>query len=196
MRNPEATREMILKKSGILFNTQGYKATSISNITDLTGFTKGAIYKHFKDKEDLERESLRHLSEQMYEKVRTVIKMEPTAGKKLLAVFRFFESYITNPPLKGGCPLLNAAIEADDSNAVLRREALRTLTVLRESLLTILENGIQHKQLRNDLDKEFLATLIIASLEGAIMMGKLLGNDDDIKRVTKHLDHLVRQIEI
>lgn len=196
MRDPEATRDVILKKSGILFNTQGYKATSISNITDLTGFTKGAIYKHFKDKEDLERESLRHLSEQMYEKVRTVIKTEPTAGKKLRAVFRFFESYITNPPLKGGCPLLNAAIEADDSNPVLRREALRTLTVLRESLLAILENGIQHKQLKDDLNKEFLATLIIASLEGAIMMGKLQGNDDDIKRVTKHLEGLVREIEI
>lgn len=196
MRDPEVTREVILKKSGILFNTQGYKATSISNITDLAGFTKGAIYKHFKDKEDLERESLRHLSEQMYEKVRAVIKTEPTAGKKLRAVFRFFESYITNPPLKGGCPLLNAAIEADDSNPVLKREALKTLTVLRESLIAILDNGIQHKQLRDDLDKEFMATLIIASLEGAIMMGKLQGNDDDIKRVTKHLDDLIKELEL
>src|SRR5262245_11602403 len=121
MRDPELTRGVILKKSGMLFNTQGYKATSISNITDLTGFTKGAIYKHFKDKEDLERESLRYLSEQMYEKMRAVIRPEPTAGKKLRAIFHFFESYIANPPLKGGCPLLNAAIESDDASPVLKR---------------------------------------------------------------------------
>ena len=56
MRNPELTKEEILKKSGLLFNTQGYKATSISHITTATGFTKGAIYKHFKNKEELEKE--------------------------------------------------------------------------------------------------------------------------------------------
>ncbi len=196
MRDPELTRDVILKKSGILFNTQGYKSTSISDITDLTGFTKGAIYKHFRDKEDLERESLRHLSEQMYEKIRTVVKTETTAGKKLHAIFRYFESYITNPPLKGGCPLLNAAIEADDANPVLKREALKTLTTLKQSLITILENGIQHKQIKEGIDKEFYATLIIASLEGAIMMGKLQGNDDDIKRVVMHLDGQIKEIEI
>ena len=196
MRDPELTRDVILKKSGILFNTQGYKSTSIRDITDLTGFTKGAIYTHFRDKEDLERESLRHLSEQMYEKVRAVIKTETTAGKKIRSIFRYFESYITNPPLKGGCPLLNAAIEADDASPVLKREALKTLTTLKQSLITILENGIQHKQIKSGIDKEFYATLIIASLEGAIMMGKLQGNDDDIKRVVKHLDDQIKGIEV
>ncbi len=196
MRDPEVTRDKILKKAGILFNTQGYKATSISNITDLTGFTKGAIYRHFRDKEDLERESLAHLSELMFEKVRDVVKQEQTAGKKLRAIFRYFESYITNPPLKGGCPLLNAAIEADDTNPVLRREALKILTVLRQSVITILENGIQHKQIKSNVEKESFAALVIASLEGAIMMGKLLGDDDDIKRVVKHLDQQVKEIEL
>lgn len=196
MRDPEVTRDRILKKAGILFNTQGYKATSISNITDLTGFTKGAIYRHFRDKEDLERESLAHLSELMFEKVRDVVKQEQTAGKKLRAIFRYFESYITNPPLKGGCPLLNAAIEADDTNPVLRREALKTLTVLRQSVITILENGIQHKQIKSNVDKESFAALVIASLEGAIMMGKLIGDDEDIRRVVKHLDQLVKEIEL
>ena len=43
MRDPQGTRETILKKSGVLFNTQGYKATSISDITEATGFTKGAF---------------------------------------------------------------------------------------------------------------------------------------------------------
>jgi AcrR family transcriptional regulator len=195
MRSPEVTRDKILKKAGILFNTQGYKATSISNITDRTGLTKGAIYKHFKDKEDLERETLAHLSEHMFEKVRDRVKKENTAGKKLRAIFHFFESYISNPPIKGGCPLLNAAIESDDTNPVLRREAMKILTVLRESVITILENGILHKQIKAGIDKEFFATIMIASLEGAIMMGKLRGNDDDIKRVVNHLEKQVDEME-
>ena len=196
MRNPERTREKILKKSGILFNTQGYKATSISNITDATGFTKGAIYKHFRSKDELERESLSHLSFQMFDKLRGVVQGEPTAGKKLTAIFRFFGSYVTDPPLKGGCPLLNVAIESDDTSPALRKEAVKMLNILRDSLIKVIENGIRHNQIIPGIDKEYYATLIIASLEGAIMMGKLRGDNHDIRRVISHLEDMVKKIEM
>src|SRR5688572_10339941 len=129
MRDPEATKETILRKSGVLFNTQGYKATSISQITDATGFTKGAIYRHFGSKDDLERETLAFLSDILFGKLRLVIVNESNAVDKLRGIFNFFESYISNPPLKGGCPLLNAAIEVDDAHPALRKEAVKTLTL-------------------------------------------------------------------
>jgi len=196
MRNPEVTKQTILKKSGILFNTQGYKATSISNITDATGLTKGAIYRHFTSKDALEIETLTHLSGIMNEKLRWRVKEQPTAGKKLRAVVRFFESYISDPPIIGGCPLLNAAVEADDAHPDLRKTATIILNGLRSSLMSILEKGIYYKQLKRGIDKELYATLIIACLEGAIMMSKLSGNDDDIKRVIKHLEKQIAEIEI
>jgi TetR/AcrR family transcriptional repressor of nem operon len=196
MRNPDITREKILKKSGILFNTKGYKATSISDITDATGLTKGAIYRHFKNKEDLEKETLFHLSGIMFGETRQRIKAQLTAGDKLRAVFSYFESYITDPVLKGGCPLLNAAIEADDAHPPLRKAALSILDILRDSVTTILDNGIRYKQLKPAIDKEYYATLIIASLEGAIMMSKLRGDNDDIRRVIRHLDAQVKEIEL
>ena len=196
MRDPEYTRGRILQKSGILFNTHGYKATSISDITGSTGFTKGAIYKHFRNKEDLERRALSEMAEVLYGKMRAVIKPETTAGTKLRAMFRFFESYITDPPLKGGCPLMNAAIESDDASPVLKKEALKILVVLRKSIVTVLENGVRHKQIRPGINMNLYATLIIASLEGAIMMGKLQDNNEDIRRIIKHLETQLREIEI
>ncbi|HYF70916.1 MAG TPA: TetR/AcrR family transcriptional regulator [Ohtaekwangia sp.] len=196
MRDPEGTIHTILRKSGVLFNTQGYKATSLSDITKATGLTKGAIYRHFKSKEDLEKKALYHLSSILHEKMREAIKAQPTAGKKMRAIFSFFHSYITNPPIKGGCPLLNVAVEADDSNPALRQGALKILNSLRESLITILANGIKHGQIKKEIDKTYYATVIFASLEGAIMMSKLSGNNDDIRRVIKHLDKLMTEIEI
>jgi TetR/AcrR family transcriptional regulator, transcriptional repressor for nem operon len=196
MRNPEITKEKILKKSGVLFNTKGYKATSISDITEATGFTKGAIYRHFKSKEELEKETLLHLSTIMFTETRQRIKAELNAGDKLRAIFRYFETYIANPVVKGGCPLMNAAIEADDAHPSLRKTAVRVLDLLRDSVLTILENGIRYKQIKAGIDKEYYATIIIASLEGAIMMSKLRGNNDDIKRVVKHLELLLKEVEV
>lgn len=196
MRNPEQTKEAILKKSGLLFNTRGYKATSISNITDATGFTKGAIYRHFKNKEVLEKETLFHLSTSMFGYLQERIKAKETASEKLRAMFQFFESYATNPPLKGGCPLLNAAIEADDSHPVLRKAAIKVLNLLRASVIKLLDNGIRYKQIDASIDKDFYATIIIASLEGAIMMSKLQGDNEDMKRVLIHLETLLRRIEV
>ena len=74
IRNPDETKQKILKKSGVLFNTQGYKATSISDITSATGFTKGAIYRHFENKAVLEKETLFHLSTVMFEILRERIR--------------------------------------------------------------------------------------------------------------------------
>ncbi|MBT1711160.1 TetR/AcrR family transcriptional regulator [Fulvivirgaceae bacterium PWU5] len=196
MRDPEATKETILKKSGVLFNTQGYKATSISQITDATGFTKGAIYRHFGSKDDLERETLAFLSNILFGKLRVIIVNESNSVDKLRGIFKFFESYISNPPLKGGCPLLNAAIEVDDAHPALRKEAVKTLTVLKKSLMTILQNGIEHKQLKPDTDVMFFSTLIIAVLEGGIMMSKLEGNNNDIRKMIKHLNDQLETITL
>jgi TetR/AcrR family transcriptional regulator, transcriptional repressor for nem operon len=196
MRNPDVTREKILKKSGILFNTQGYKATSISDITEATGLTKGAIYRHFRSKEELEKETLYHLSMLMFDEVRKFIKAETTAGNKLRAVFKYYETYITTPAVKGGCPILNAAVEADDAHPELRKGTVKILDILHDSVVTILENGIKYKQMKKGIDVHYYATLIIASLEGAIMMSKLRGENSDIKRVVKHLDQVLREIEL
>lgn len=195
MRDSEATIEKILDSSGTLFNTQGYKATSISDITALTGLTKGAIYRHFENKEELEKKALWHLSAKLDDKLRALIKAEPDAPRKLMATFHFFHSYITDPVIEGGCPLLNVAVEADDTNPTLREGALRILNNLRDSIIRILENGIKHGQLKAGIDKDYYATVIIAALEGAIMMSKLRGNNDDIRKVIRHLEAFVKEIE-
>jgi len=196
MRNPDETKGAILHHAGSLFNLQGYKATSISNITEATGYTKGAIYRHFTNKEKLEELSLAYLMEIMFEKLRMAIKEEKTAGDKLKAIAYFFESYVTKSPIKGGCPLLNVAIEADDNSPHLRKKAHTILETLKESIVTILSNGIRFGQLKKDIDKEYYATVIIASLEGAIMMSKLSKTNHDIRIVIRHLEGIISGIEI
>ena len=51
---PEVTIEKILKESHELFIEKGYEATTIQDIVDrLGGLTKGAIYYHYKSKEEI-----------------------------------------------------------------------------------------------------------------------------------------------
>lgn len=195
MRNSDETIGIILKQAGRLFNSHGYKATSIGHITKATGYTKGAIYRHFKSKEKLEEQTLGYLTNVMYEHMRAQIKNENNAPDKLRAMIHFFESYISNPPIKGGCPLLNAAIEADDGNPLLRKRAHSILGTLKQSIVHILERGIEFKQIKKSIDKNYFATVMIASLEGAIMMSKLAKTDEDIVIVIHHLEKMIKEIE-
>lgn len=195
MRNRDHTIGLILHHAGSLFNLQGYKATSISHITDATGYTKGAIYRHFKNKEKLEEQSLVYLMGIMFEKLREQIKMHDNAIDKLKAIIHFFELYVTKSPIKGGCPLLNVAIEADDNSPHLRKKANAILETLKESIIVILSNGIKYGQLKKSIDKEYYATIIIASLEGAIMMSKLSKSDRAIQLVILHLEKMINELE-
>src|SRR4028118_1667442 len=108
MRNSEITREKILSIAASLFNTQGFKATSLSDITEATGLTKGAIYRHFKDKEDLEESTYDFMARHIQENMTQAVRSKTNAPDKLNAICSFFLSYIQNPVIGGGCPVLNA----------------------------------------------------------------------------------------
>ncbi|MGW5115019.1 ScbR family autoregulator-binding transcription factor [Streptomyces noursei] len=47
------TREMILQAAGGLFDERGYAGTTVADITERAGVTKGALYHHFSDKKAL-----------------------------------------------------------------------------------------------------------------------------------------------
>ena len=52
-RHPEATVERILAEAARLFLQKGFEKTSMQDIMDATGLSKGAIYHHFASKEDI-----------------------------------------------------------------------------------------------------------------------------------------------
>ena len=196
MRNSEATKNNIIIASANLFNTQGYKATSISDITKATGLTKGAIYRHFDSKADLEQQALRSLAKLMFTEIGVSIKEAKTFRSKMEAIFSFFEEYMHTPLYKGGCPLMNAAIEVDDTNAVLRQQTYNMLAQLKASVSKLITNGIANGQVGKDIDASYYSTIIIATLEGAIMMSRLERTDTSILQAIRHLRELVEELSV
>ena len=75
--------------------------------------------------------------------------------------------------MPGGCPLLNTAIDSDDGNPVLRGKARAALDQWRASIADIVRQGQQNGELRGDIDPAAVATIVIASLEGAVMMSRM-----------------------
>jgi len=60
MSKAEKTRQFIIEKTAPIFNKKGYAATSLADITEATGLTKGSIYGNFENKEEVVIEALRY----------------------------------------------------------------------------------------------------------------------------------------
>jgi len=90
--------------------------------------------------------------------------------------------------IPGGCPLLNTAIDTDDGNSVLRERARKALRGWRSYLISMIRAGIKAREIRPRIDAKKLATLIISSLEGAIMLYRLERTEEALRAVQAHLD--------
>lgn len=187
MRNPELTRLTILEKASILFNTQGYKATSLSEICRAANLTKGAIYKNFKDKAELEKEALLFMCHKLLSDIGDGITKAEGAEAKLLAIIKYFEGYYNRPPFKGGCPLMNASIEVDDGNPELKAVVKKVMNTMFDALCAVINNGIKHGQIKKDVDVNGFASIILSSLEGAVMMIKIMDSNKHMKATNQFL---------
>lgn len=187
VRNPENTKKQIISSASILFNTKGYKATSISDITKKAGLTKGAIYKHFKDKSDLEKECLISMTGILFSDITKNIKKRKDAPSKLFSILEYFEQYGKNPPFEGGCPLLNAAVEADDGDPELKKVVCKIVIGLQLGIAKVIRNGIERNQIKNNFEVDEFASVMYSAIEGAVMMLKVTDNDDHLQSVIKFL---------
>jgi TetR/AcrR family transcriptional repressor of nem operon len=186
MTKGEQTRRKIVEAAAPIFNQRGYEGSSLNDLMEATGLKKGGIYRHFSSKQELAAEAFDYTWEAAWnarllhvdEKANGIEKL-----KKLIANFLDYRS-----PVAGGCPILNTAIEADDGNPVLRARAAKALRSWLTRLQTIVEQARERGETRPGVDPKVVATLIVASLEGALMMSRLQRNDEALSRVQSHLN--------
>ena len=85
---PEQTVEKILDAAAQLFLQKGYQNTTLQDIIDATKLSKGAVYHHFKSKEEIAQKVGDRLGDAMWEPLHR-IRDDPhlTGLEKLQAVF-------------------------------------------------------------------------------------------------------------
>ncbi|MEQ8338146.1 MAG: TetR/AcrR family transcriptional regulator [Cyclobacteriaceae bacterium] len=196
MRNPELTKKLIVEKAMPLFNQKGYRATSLSDITKVTGMTKGAIYGNFENKDAVAEATFESAVEIITEEIRQRIKSAPTAPLKLHAILNYYGEYLHNPPVQGGCPVINTAIEADDNYPLLRTKVVRIMTLIKDSLKKVMYRGIKEGQLKSDVNVEEFATTFYSTILGATLISRVEGDNETYQTVKSKMKKLIEEITI
>ena len=172
MSKAEKTREFIVEKTAPIFNKKGYAGTSLSDMTEATGLTKGSIYGNFANKDEVALAAFDYNWKRISGITRQAMEKKDTIKEKLL-VYTEYDKFINLP--MGGCPVLNTAVEADDTHPLLKSKANEAFLAWKEKLTALLEEGIRTKEFPATIDPEQIALTIIAMIEGSIMIAKLSG---------------------
>lgn len=181
MTKAEKTRNFIIEETATIFNKKGYAATSLTDITKATGLTKGSIYGNFKSKEEVGLAAFEFNAHWLQTKIKEHFeKSYATQKEKLLSLTEFYK--IQWPVIfeHGGCPLLNAAVDADDTFPDLAISVKNSFHQWASVIEKVLEDGKEKKEFKNDIDVVEYAYLIIMLIEGGIILAK----------TTHHFNHL------
>jgi TetR/AcrR family transcriptional repressor of nem operon len=172
-REPDVTRDKLLKAAFEEIYRRGFQAASLDTILAKAGVTKGALYHHFPDKASLG-----------YAVVDEVVKglllerwgvLEPPTGDPVTALQRVLRgraAKLTTREVELGCPLNNLAQEMSPLDQRFRRGVNATFDLWTDAVAKDLARGQAEGTVRKDVDPRKIAAFVVASIEGSFGLAK------------------------
>jgi TetR/AcrR family transcriptional repressor of nem operon len=192
----EHTRQYIIERTAPLFNKKGFDGTTLSDLTEATGLTKGALYGNFRDKEDISLAAFKYTIGKMREQVKLELETARTYKAQLISLLEFFADYVFNPPVPGGCPLLNTAIEADDNRTSMRSVVTKELMQTIDFITDLIVRGIAAGEFKKGIKPKELAYSFFCAIEGAIMFSRVERSREPMDIIVSHCKKTLDQISI
>jgi TetR/AcrR family transcriptional repressor of nem operon len=192
MSKAERTKQLIIEKTAPIFNKKGYAGTSLTDMTNATGLTKGSVYGNFEDKDDVALAAFDYNMEKLIGQVREQQTEQRSALSKLKAFIHVYRNGLQAPVLSDGCPIINMGTEADDTHTKLKERVNSALARWNKSISAIIQQGKMQGEFKEGVNAAEFASLMIAMIEGGFTLSKISGEGSYL---TQSLDHLERLID-
>jgi TetR/AcrR family transcriptional repressor of nem operon len=183
-------KDRIIHESLRQFSTKGFMSTSISDILEAVGASKGGLYNHFKSKEDL---FFAALSE-----ARKIWRQRNLAGldqlarpldklKKLLENYR--DHYLADSEnFPGGCIFVTLAVELNDQQPHLAKEVNEGFERFKGMIRRLLDQEKEAGHLRDGMATGVVAEMIFSGILGACVA---YTSDKSRENLDRHIKGLI-----
>ncbi|MDB5230477.1 MAG: TetR/AcrR family transcriptional regulator [Chitinophagaceae bacterium] len=188
----ERTKQFIIEKTAPVFNAKGYAGTSLTDLSEATGLTKGSIYGNFENKDEVALAVFDYNFKKITDYIKEKIISRENAVERLLVYPEVYRNFLKIAFLKTGCPILNTATEADDTHPALREKAAEALNYWKKALENQVKRGIERKEIKENTDPTQLAVIIMSLIEGAVMQAKVSGRSKELIIAMDFLDTTIR----
>lgn len=156
----KGTKEKILDASLKLFSEKGIRETTIKDIAREVGITEGAIYRHFKSKDEIVLGLFGLYSEEFYNRLISAVRSPISYREKFqLAVHTFLKFCFENP----------SAFKYLDLFHYLRAEDVKNFSPLpKDAVLELMEEGIREGFVK--IRKEYALAVFVGTLERIFLL--------------------------
>jgi TetR/AcrR family transcriptional repressor of nem operon len=164
----DLTRHHIVEKSMQLFALKGYFNTSIADIVKAAGLTKGGLYGHFRNKEEIwyavYEECARVWKGVIFNGVRDI--PDPLA-RIARVIDNSLKNYLGGGVFEGGCFLLNSLVDLAGQAPIMSNHVLQGFTSFCALIHKWLQEAKEQGLLKEGLNLPEIANFLVISLNGA-----------------------------
>ena len=192
MHKGDATRERLLNETMRLVHRNGFSRTSVNTVLQAAGIKKGTLYYHFPGKDELGLAVLTRARDDF----RAFLDSALTAATPMEALERFFRAALKKhrkTGFVGGCLWGNTALETSDSSPAYAALVGKMFEEWVRRIERVIRAGQRTGQIRTDQPAGALARLVVAGVEGGIMMSRLTKQDGPLKSCLQSLRVLLAQ---
>jgi TetR/AcrR family transcriptional repressor of nem operon len=186
MSKAENTRQYIIEKSAPLFNTKGVAGTAVTDIIKATKMARGALYFHFANLEELTHSVVDYNLRMFEDRTMAVANKQTSAKDKFFALLDYLSDPL-NPPVQGGCPMMNFGMEADDTSPVIRERVHQTMCNVQQAMVDFVELGIAAGEFKKNWNAKNFSTKAYAMVEGGILISRLSVDITQMKLIVEML---------
>ena len=170
----ERTTAYIIETVAPIFNRQGYVGTSMSDLTEATGLTKGALYGNFENKDALALSAFQYNSDKLLTALDEVLQGEGPALDKLFRLTDFYRHYDNFTREMGGCPVLNVGIDAQYNQRTLAAAVREIARTIEGKIALVLEQGVNNREIRLPVTPLQFARQFYTMIQGAVAMATIM----------------------
>ena len=185
-----ATRNALLDAARSLFGERGFAAVSTEEIVQAAGVTRGALYHHFKDKQDLFTAVVERVEQEILERVAAAALAEPDVWEQQRVAVGAFLDGCLDPAVQR--VILTDAPSVLGLAAWREIEARYGLALVRAGLQNVMDAGLIERQ-----PLEPLAHMLLGAMaEGGLLIAR--SDDPQVARreVGDSLDRILRGLRV
>lgn len=175
-KDPEATRSLLIDVAAEEFCRNGYQATSLTDILEKSGVSKGGLYHHFSSKKELCYAVFDEIYTAEFHSKWSFADDLDDPLKALCRRFREIAEWITEEVLELGCPVTNMALELASSDEAFGRKFGQVYDTLTERFRKMLQEAKQKGLVAESTDPMAVATFVVAAILGMKLQGRCVRN--------------------
>ena len=192
-KKAERTTAYIIETVAPIFNKHGYIGTSMSDLTEATGLTKGAIYGNFENKEALALSAFEHNRNMLLRAIDNALETGDEALARVYALLNFYRQYDVFTLPMGGCPILNVGVDAQGNNKLLAAAVKETVKEIEGKIALVLENGANRNDIKLPVPPLQFAKQLFTMIQGAVAMSTMMQDRKYLVNTVTYLEFLVKQ---